>query len=397
MKQNVMLYLQTSLEMLLPSWEVIEQQKEAIAFACGLSCQPDILLQVISERLIGYMQSSVAKRGVSYKHVELQCWTVLDLLLLLKDQLKERKLKNIYVYLCSRYDISDIEIESKVYVIESESDDAMAIEDRGLSQKRNIFMLTRKCTEQDINGNYIAFGHCSGLLFLLKEMRKLFQVVLSGVFTPPLNLRESELPPNSLHPVLVGSFTFGNIAFREENSLDAATGLMQEISKYQQVVINHLDIDGCNKKSFDDLFSTSVHVSKDTKTLRIVRSDVTPAPCQRIGRDLYGCLPLGQEALIQRITLQVNEQRPFLETLDLSETFLTRSDFYSLVKIQRLPHLKILNLSRINLSGCLRDILSPGSPSLEKLVLRRTLLKNIDISYLSSIFRTKTFAKTQRT
>ena len=56
-----MLYLQTSLEKLLPTWEAIVQQKEAIIFACGLSSKPNTLLQIIAERFISYMQSSDGK------------------------------------------------------------------------------------------------------------------------------------------------------------------------------------------------------------------------------------------------------------------------------------------------------------------------------------------------
>ena len=307
-------------------------------------------------------------------------------LLFLKDQLKEKKRGNEYIYLCSRDDSSDIEIKSKVYVIQEQDERNWQFsEDTALYQEETPAMFTRKCTGQDINDMYTAFGCCSDLLFLLKKMRKLkwFQMVLAGVSTRSLNLRKSELPISSFHPALVGSLTL------KYNCQEAATSLLQEITKYQQVVINHLDIVRYNKtsvkKSFDDLFSTSVRLSKDTKILRIMQSEVTSAACQRFGEDLYGCLPLRQESLNQHVALQVNEQCPFLETLDLSETVMKKSDFYALVKVQKLPHLKILNLSRINLSGCLGDILSAGSPSLEKLVLRQTLLKNIDISYLASI------------
>ena len=366
----------------MPSWEVIEQQKEAIAFACGLSSQPDVLLQVITERLISYVQSLVAKRKVSYdSYVKLRCWRTLQLL---KDQLKEKKLGNEYIYICSRADSSDIQIKSKVYVIKNE----IGLDgDTAMYRAENTSMLTKQCTGRDMNAKYTAFGRCSGLLFLLKMMRKLkrFQMILEGISTQSLSLCEIELSSSSPHSVLVGPVTLKYDVFGGDN-LEAVTSLLQEITKYQQVVINHLDIDGYNKasakKSFDDLFSTSVCLSKDTKTLRIVRSDVTPALCQRIGEGLYGCLPLGKESLNQHFA--VNEQCPFLGTLDLSETFMTKIDFNALVKVQRLPHLKILNLSRINLSGCLRDILSPGCPSLEILVLRQTLLKNTDISYLAN-------------
>ena len=261
-------------------------------------------------------------------------------------------------------------------------------EDTVLYEEENPSMLTRKCAGQDMNAKFSSFGLCSDLLLLLKKMRnlELFQLVLAGVSTQPLNLCESELPPGYLHHALVGSLTS---AFLKDSSLAAATTLLQEITKYQQVFINHLDIGGyyeaSAKKSFDDLFSTSVYLSKGIKTLRIVRSQVTSAACQRISENLYGCLPLGQESLIQHFPLQVNEQCPFLETLDLSESFMTKSDLYALVKVQKLPHLKILNLSRLSLSDCLRDILSPGCPSLEKLLLRQTRLKITDISYLANI------------
>ena len=368
----------------MPSWEVIEQQKEAIAFACGLSCQPDVLLQVITERLISYMQSLAAASEVSHhNHVNLCCWRTL---ILLKDQLKEKQLGNEYVYLCSRDDNSDIQIKSKVYIYMSEGELTMT----ALYQEVNPFMLTRKCTGQDVNVKYTAFGSCSDLLFLLKKMRKLkwFQMLFARVSTKFLSLCESELSPSSPRTVLAGPLTLKYSVFSGD-TLEVVTSLLREITKYQQVVINHLDINEFNKatakKSFDDLFSTSVRLSKDTKILRITRSEVTSAACQRFGEDLYGCLPLRQESLNQHVALQVNEQSPFLEILDLSETLMTKSDFYALVQVQKLPHLKILNLSRINLSGCLRDILSAGSPSLEKLVLRETLLKNIDVSYLASI------------
>ncbi len=81
---------------------------------------------------------------------------------------------------------------------------------------------------------------------------------------------------------------------------------------------------------------------------------------------------------------------PSLEILDLLDTHLNQEDVESLgeaVRVGKLPQLKMLELWGNTLTGCLKDIFGgpnhPGFPSLEVLDLRKTHLNREDVESLS--------------
>ena len=138
-------------------------------------------------------------------------------------------------------------------------------------------------------------------------------------------------------------------------------------------------------------------VSKNTESIKIISCELSIQTLRHLVQQINGCdalrvLNISRTILIGCISGFLPEPHPGLpelKELHLTDTALNKDDLQHLLSMaHKLPKLHILNLSHNTLTGCLSGFLPdphPGLPSLELLNLDRASLNKEDLYHLLSI------------
>ena len=170
-----------------------------------------------------------------------------------------------------------------------------------------------------------------------------------------------------------------------------------QIENHETMIFNYDQI-GRVKRTFRgdtwcQLLTETLFRSKDIKSLKFVKSELTSLACEHIAKGLYGCTRLENDYSLQDSEATEDKQFPRLETLILSGTILTKQGLTAIVKADRLIFLKYLVLINVNLSGCLGELLGPGFPSLVRIVLSSEQWTSDDIGSFADALRRKRLPK----
>ena len=382
------------------------QHEEVIAFACGLTSQPDELFDFICRKAA----EQIAKGGIKRFKEEhfgptdsVQVHTVNrnlenDMYRLEKFveeiALKQSDIKFIpriwNNHLCL-FDASENYRDlllSKVYIFGKMS--AIFCQDPAYY---NVHMDTAGADDNDKLRYVIGIketAHLQPICSIIRQLRQSKPIHITRLYSPNLYLEENKIQEGTNKTRLQGSLKLDTFRNQDKDVFE----MMEEITKFQTVTITDLRI-LClcaeDRRYFERTISL-VSFDKDLKSLNIVKNSLRypdkdhMLPCSLISllaQKLYGNCERARTEQMQQDKLQLNTAAgSSLESLRL-QTFITNEDLKILIRPKLLTQLRKLKLTELNAEETFAEILGSGYPLLEMLCLLGSVLSESDIYVLA--------------
>ena len=372
-----------------------------LSFVYGLSDHPDDVIDLICERGAAYFTDNALNEfqqkcwnpdpadlgtieAKTHRQTHVILYHIDELIRKVKaekidvDTPKEQtlNLRNRYLFVCDR-DCSDF-ILSRTYIIKE------------FGASYISFICPDPATNYDHGANndpvpyVIGNPHWDGffrpLAKIIGALCHHHKIVITGVYSPNMCLKEKDFKLEG-HLVLdVSSEQADIFSFIKET----------ELLKLQRVFFTGFKMFLPEKKQVDgrcfEQVQRWVHFSSNLLALEFVGFEIPALLIEHMAQEVYGAVEFQNvDDTLSNVTTvpSPEEQRAkgsSLQILSFAFSSMSTQDIKTLVRLNRLPQLRVLHLRGSHQRYCLGVLLASGSPSLEELLLGRITLSKQDIN-----------------